>query len=179
MFGNFNLGTVVLILLAIAIYLYLKWLDKKEKSGKKATLYEQYKTLTADTLSALPDEELLRAVIANLLARGTDLYKETAVLSHGRTAVYSVWLLCNEIATADFNKLSATTRRFADMATDGFLLLGAEKCAAALQTLVTAFADGTLTAELSAALRDAIAAENPLERCTAYIRENIDEFCDL
>lgn len=179
MFGNFNYGTVVLILLAIAIYLYLKWLDKKEKSGKKATLYERYKTLTPDTLSALPDEELLRAVIANLLARNTDLYRETAVLSHGRTAVYSVWLLCNEIATADFEKLSATSRRFADVATDGFLLLGAERCAAALQNLVTAFANGTLTAELSATFRDAIEQEQPLEQCTAYIRQNINEFCDL
>ena len=179
MFGNFNFGTVVLILVAIAIYLYLKWLDKNEKSGKTAALYEQYQTLTADTLSALPDEELVRAVVANLLARNTDLYVESAVLSHGRTAVYSVWLMCNEIETADFEKLSATSRRFADMATNGFHLLGAEACAAALQTLVTAFADGTLTPELSAHLRDAVQAEQPLERCAAYIRENIEEFCDL
>ncbi len=179
MFGNFNLGTVVLIVLAIAIYLYLKWLDKKEKSGKKAALYEQYKTLTPDTLSALPNEELLRAVIANLLARGTDLYRETAILSHGRTAVYSVWLVCNEIAAADFEKLSASSRRFADMATNGFLLLGAEQCAAALTALTTAFSENALTADLSAALRDAIEQEQPLERCTAYIRENIDQFCDL
>ncbi len=178
MFGNFNIGTVVLIILAIAIYLYLRWLDKKEKSGKKATLYQQYKTLTPKTLSSLPNEELLRAVIANLLAKNTDLYKQTAVLSHGRTAVYSVWLLCNEIATADFEKLSATSRRFADMATDSLLLLGATECANALQTLVKAFADGTITAEQSANLRDAIIAEQPLERCTAYIRENPDEFCD-
>ncbi len=179
MFGNFNLGTVVLIILAVIIYLYLRWLDKKEKSGKKATLYQQYKTLTPDMLSALSDEELLRAVIANLLARNTDLYKQTAVLSHGRTAVYSVWLLCNEIATADFEKISSTSRRFADMATDSFLLFGAEGCATALQNLVTAFANGTLTAELSANLRDAIEQEQPLEQCTAYIRENIEEFCDL
>ena len=179
MFGNFNLGTVVLILLAVIIYLYLRHLDKKEKSGKTATLYEQYKTLTPDTLSALPDEELLRAVVANLLARGTDLYKETAILSHGRTAVYSVWLFCNEIASADFEKLSATSRRFADVAIDGFLLLGAEGCATALKTLVTAFADSAITPAMSAALRDAIAAEGPLERATAYIRENSEEFCDL
>ena len=179
MFGNFNLGTVVLIVLAIVIYLYLQRLEKKEKSGKTATLYERYKTLTPETLSALPNEELVRAVVANLLARGTDLYKETAVLSHSRTAVYSVWLFCNEIAAADFEKLSATSRRFADVATDGFLLLGAEQCAAALTALTTAFAENALTADLSAALRDAIAAETPLESAAAYIRENIAEFCDL
>ena len=43
----------------------------------------------------------------------------------------------------------------------------------------TTFAENALTADLSVALRDAIAAETPLESAAAYIRENIAEFCDL
>ncbi|MBO5929310.1 MAG: hypothetical protein J6Q42_04755 [Clostridia bacterium] len=182
-FGNFDTKTLVLILLAVLIYLYLRYLDKKEKSSTSAALCKRYATLTEDTLTALSDEELLPAVIANLLAKANrrqpDIYIHAAAWSHGRVAVYSVWLLCRELETADFEKIPAPSRRFAELAVNGFELLGAANCAEALRALVTAFADSTVTAEFSTALRTAIAKEKPLALCTAYIRENITEFCDL
>ncbi len=182
MFGNFNTGTLVLIALALLIYAYLRWLDKKEKSDNSVALYKRFAVLTPETLQTLADEEVLRAVIANLLAktdrRRPDLYTQLPVLSRSRTAVYSVWLLCRELEAADFPKIPAASRRFAEPAIVGFSLLGAEKCAAALQTLVTAFADGAVTKELSAAFRQAVSCEQPLTLCVDYIRENVQDFCD-
>lgn len=182
-FGKINTGTVILVILALLIYVYLRWLDKKEKSDKAVALYRQYAVLTPQTLASLPDEEVLRAVIANLLAkadrRRPDLYTQLALLSRGQAAVYSVWLLCRESETADFPEIPAASRRFAEPAITGFSLLGAADCAAALQALVTAFADGTVAPALSAAFRNAIALEQPLALCLHYIRENPEEFCDL
>ncbi len=169
MFENFDVGTLVLILLAVIIGIYLHRLEKKEKSDPLAALCKQYRTLSAETLGAIPDSELVRAVIANILAktdrRHSDVYHLIPVLSHGKVAVYSVWLICHELEVGDMEALlRSPSGRFLEPASDGFSLIGAAACAAA---------------EDETALREAIAAEQPLTLCVAYIRDNPEEFIDL
>ncbi len=169
MFENFDVGTLVMIVLAVIIGIYLHRLDKKEKSDPLAALCKQYRMLSAQTLAAIPDGELVRAVVANVMAKTDrhhpDVYHLIPLLSHGRIAVYSVWLICHELEIADLDALlRSPSGRFLESATDGFALIGAEACAAA---------------EDETALRAAIVAEQPLALCVAYIRDNPDEFIDL
>lgn len=169
MFENFDVGTLIMIVLAVIIGIYLHRLDKKEKSDPLAALCKQYRTLSMDTLVAIPDDKLVRAVIANMMAKTDrhrpDVYRLIPLLSHGRVAVYSVWLICHELEIADMDTLlRSPSGRFLESATDGFSLIGATACAAA---------------EDETALRAAISAEQPLTLCVAYIREYPDEFVDL
>lgn len=177
MFDNFGWDTIVMIVLAAVIGIYLYRMDKKEKSDPLAALYKQYGTLTAETLTAMPDEELVRAVAANIMAktdrRRPDVYRLIPVLSHGRVAVYSVWLFCHELETASVETLlRSPSGRFAALAADGFSLIGADRCAKALEAAMETPQDET-------ALREALAAEHPLSLCVTYIRENSEEFVDL
>lgn len=169
MFDNFNGGTLVMIVLAILIGIYLHRLEKKEKSDPLAALYKQYRTLSAETLTAISDGELVRAVAANIMAktdrRHPDVYHLIPLLSHGQVAVYSVWLICHELEVSDWEALlRSPSGRFLESTKDGFALIGADACAAA---------------EDETALREAIAAEQPLALCVTYIRDNPDEFVDL
>ena len=169
MFENFGFGTVLAVILAAAIGIYLYRLDKKEKSDPLAALYRQYATLSPDLLESLSDEELPRAVAVNILnrtdSRRLDVYTLIPLLSHGQTAVYSVWLFCNELAAAELDAvLRSPSGCFAEHAADGFSLIGAIACETALR------------AEDTAALKAALAAEQPLALCAAYIRDNPAEF---
>ncbi len=176
MFENFDAGTLVTIVLAVVIGIYLHRLDKKEKSDPLAALYKQYGTLSAEAFAATPDNELVRAVAANVMAktdrRRPDVYSLIPLLSHGQVAVYSVWLICHELDVSDMESLlRSPSGRFAESAADGFSLIGADRCAEALLAAVES--------QNGAALRDAIAAEQPLNLCVAYVRDNPDEFIDL
>ncbi len=176
MFDNFDIGTVVMIVLAAAIGIYLHRLDKKEKSDPLAALYKQYGMLSAEAFAATPDNELVRAVVANIMAksdrRRPDVYALIPLLSHGQVAVYSVWLLCHELETADMDALlRSPSGRFAEPAADGFSLIGADRCAEALLAAIDSQDETALAA--------AIAAEQPLNLCVAYVRDNPDEFIDL
>ncbi len=180
MFSNFNTGTVVMILLAAVIGIYLYRLDKKEKSDPLAALYKQYETLTPDSLAAVADGELVRAVAINVMQKTDkkrpDVYALIPFLSHGRVAVYSVWLLCHELETSSVTALlTSPSGCFLEPAADGLALIGAEASAAALTAVLEAPDDQTRADALHAAL----AAEDPLTLCVPYIRENPDEFVDL
>jgi hypothetical protein len=179
MFENFDYGTFAMILAAGGIAAYLYHLNKKEKSDQFAALYKQYKTLTPEKLDATPDEELVRAVAVNVLAKASrrqpDVYQLIPTLSHGRVAIYSVWLYCHELgADAPSKWLKNATGRFAAVAVDGFLLIGADKTAAALEAVVENPDDDVRVT----ALKDAVAAEHPLDLAVTYIRENSEEFID-
>ena len=177
MFDNFNVGTLVMIVLAVLIGIYLHRLEKKEKSDPLAALYKQYASLSSEQIAAISDEELVRAVVANILAktdrRHPDMYRLIPVLSHGRVAVYSVWLLCHELEASGLEALlHSPSGRFAEAAADGFSLIGADHCAEALTAALEEPAKET-------ALREAIAAEQPLSLCITYIRAFPEEFADL
>lgn len=175
--SGFNGGTIVMIVLALLIAIYLIHLDKKQKSDPIAALCKQYQKLSPAVLAALPDEEVVRVAVAHILSRTDryhpDVYHLIPSLSHGQTAVYSVWLTVNELAASDMEAwLKSPSARFSEMAIDGFSLIGADTCAA---TLTAVLEDPSNTAE---AFLQALEAEAPLTLCTAYIRENPQEFCN-
>lgn len=179
MFENFGVGTLLMIGLAIVIGLYLYRLDKKEKSDSLVALCEPYKRLSTEMLSSLSDADIVRAVAANLLAktdrRHPDVYHLFPMLSHGRMAVYSVWVICQELAVTDLPTLLTTpSGRFIEPAADGFALVGAEACAAALLAAAQTPEDEARGVALSTAIAD----EQPLILCAAYIREHLSEFAD-
>ncbi len=186
MFGGLmEPGTLVLIALALIIAAYLSFLGKKEKRDKSAALLKTYAVMTEELLAATPDEELVRAVVANLMAKQDkkrpDPMVQLPLLSRGRAAVYSVWLLCHELETQDFGEFfRSPSNRFAGPAADGLERIGATNSATALRAAMQAAEDETspLWDAVTTVFHEATASENPLSLCVQYIRENTDEFVD-
>ena len=160
---------LILAFLAALVGLYLWGNRHKDSDSRAARLGRLYRELDEDKLAGIPDEELVDAVAANLLEkqdrRRPDPYHTIPLLSRGRTAVYSVWLICND-----------------EMAADGLDLLGAPRCAAALRTAKERISDmeghAEELAELHADFLEAAEEERPLDRCVEYIRANPREFVD-
>lgn len=190
-FGNFDAGTVVMIVLAILIAVYLYFLEKRDKQDSPAALCKQYETLTEESLAAIPDDQLLRAVAANLMnkqdRRHPDLSVTLPLLSPGRCGVYSVWLLCHELERRELGAYFRTPyRRFAELAATGFSLIGANDCAEAMTAACQRYAAEIAKdkqelpswEDLTARLRQAIHEEQPFALCVAYIRDNPAEFTD-
>lgn len=189
MFGNFDKGTVVLMALAVIVGAYLLWLERREKKAK-AGVCEQYATLTEETLTALPDEELVRAVVANVVkkqeSKQADLSVVLPFLSPGRRGVYGVWLACNELKSRDLAAyFRSPYRRFAPVIAEGFTMAGAAACAAAWDEACARYeaqknGEKGLAPwdEYTARLRSALESEQPLSLCVTYIRDNVAEFVD-
>ena len=124
---------------------------------------------------------------ANLLEkqdrRRPDPYHTIPLLSRGRTAVYSVWLICNELDKGSFEDLYAgPSAVFDELAADGLDLIGAP-CAAALRTAKERISDmeghaGRTGRAARADFLEAAEEERPLDRCVEYIRANPREFVD-
>ncbi len=164
-------GTLLLLIAAIAVALYLRYLNKRYPNGETAPTSEP---LTEERINRLSDEDLVRAAVLSILAktdrRRPDVYALLPTLSHGQTAVYSVWVVCNELENAPFaDMLHSPSGRFGAAAADGFSLIGAAACEQAMIAVMELPDDDT-------ALRSAIEGEQPLARCAAYIRDNPAEF---
>ena len=189
MFSRVDGGTVVMIVLAIAIAVYLFILERKGKKSKDDPCVT-YATLSEETIAALDDGEVLRAVAANITAKQTpqfpDLSRLLPLLSPGRCGVYSVWLVCHELEKRTVEQyFRSPYRRFAPFAAEGFALIGAEACAAAAEAACDWYerkknGDKDLPSadELTANLRRAIEEEQPLSLCVRYIRDFPAEFVD-
>ncbi len=189
MFAGFDKGTWVLIALAVAVGAYLWWLEKRDKKAHGGAV-ETYAVLTEETLAALPDEELTRAVAANVVAKQerekTDLRVLLPFLSPGRRGVYGIWLVCNELAHRDLAAyFRSPYRRFSPWIAEGFAMVGATDCAAAWEDACTRWEQQkngekglAPWGELTARMRDALQSEQPLSLCVAYIRDNAAEFTD-
>lgn len=184
--GLLKPSTLIAIVAAIAIALYLYFLDKRTKSDEAAALCKKYAKMTEDLLAATPDEEVVRAVVANLMnkqdKRRPDAAAQLPLLSRGRAAVYSVWLLCHELESQDFTAVfRSPSRRFVDPAVDGFERIGASNTATALRAAIKALDEdesAPLLEAVTTVFREAMASEKPLEMCVQYIRDNPDEFID-
>lgn len=189
MWINWDWGTTVAAVLAVIIAVYLFYLDRREKRDK-ADAPTLCAVLSEDRLAELSDNELVAAVVANLLHKQDkqhpDLSLLLPLLSPGRRGVYSLWLICHELEQTDLEGYFKTPyRRFALFAAEGFTLVGAAACAEAMTAACDRYdreRDGEKElppwAELTAALRQAIAGEQPLQLCIAYIRDNPAEFAD-
>ena len=155
--------TLVLVLLAAVISWYLWVLSRREKKEENEVL------LTAESLAALPDDQLMDAVIKSLLAdceaAGTDPYRRTAVWANPQVNVYSVWVIVKELEQTTFSQVARTpSGAFLPLAIDGLEQLGAPAAAAAVEA-----AD-------EAAFAQAVATEQPLLRAVEYIRDHADAF---
>lgn len=180
-----EVGSVEYILL-LAVFLVLVGimytLGKRRRADQSRAdeLQKQYETLTRAMLEELPDDRLMEAVVANLMAKtdakNPDPYYVVMALSRGRRAIYSVWLTTHELTEGTLKQYRSTPSvRFGETAVDGYTLIGAEGCAQALQTIL----DGPEDEEAAwQAFRAAAAADQPMTLAAAYIRENPDEFTD-
>lgn len=179
---------LVLVFLALLVALYLFSTRHSRTKTKADSLQETYHELDEALLAAVPDEELVNAIVANLMGkldrRRPDAYRTIPTLAHGRCVVYSVWLLCHELDEAGFEELFASpSGAFTELAADGFEEIGAARCAAALRGALAAAQEGSPgedgLAELHADFLEGAAAEDPLGRCVAYIRDNAADFLDV
>ena len=178
---------LILVFMAALVGLYLWGNRHKDADSRAARLGRLYKTLDEDTLASIPDEDLVDAVVANLLEkqdrRRPDPYHTIPLLSRGRAAVYSVWLLCKELDEGSFEDLYASASSvFDELAADGMDLIGAPRCGTALREAKEQIADMESNAETLAQLHadflEAAEEEKPLDRCVEYIRANPREFID-
>lgn len=181
---------LILVFMALLLALYLFGTRHSRGKSKADDLEERYRELDAPRLAAVPDDQVVNAVIANLMAkldkRRPDAYRTIPALSHGRCVVYSVWLICHELDEAGFEELLASpSGEFIELAADGFEAVGAERCAAALHGALAAVEDGMPRegaedlAELHADFLEGVAAEDPLGLCVTYIRDNAADFLDV
>lgn len=167
--------TVILIVLAVIIAIYLWHLSRKEKT-EAATA-----PLNAETLAATPDERLVDTVVKAMLADcdpvHPDPYRQTALWANAQVNVYSVWVMVNELAAGGFAGLKKSpSKRFLPLAADGFAQLGALRCEAAIRDFLAAETPERACAASDEAFAAAVAAENPLALCVPYIRDNADAF---
>lgn len=179
-----EIGSVEYILLLIVFLVLVAIMYRLGRRASTPTRADELKTryahLTAGLLAETPDDQLVEAVVANLMAKADeknpDLYYMVMAMSHGRRAVYSVWLTVKELTAGtleDYRKgLSA---RFAEPAADGLKLIGADACGMLLGKAMEAETPDEL---LTAAFRDAVKQEDPLALAAAYIRQNPEDFTD-
>lgn len=178
---------LILVFMAALVGLYLWGSRRRDQESRAARLGRLYKELDEEKLAAVPDDEVVEAVVANLLEkqdrRRPDPYHTIPLLSRGRAAVYSVWLICKELDKGSFEDLyTGPSAIFDELAASGLDLVGAPRCAAALRASKEKIADmegnAEELAELHADFLEAAGEEQPLAACAAYIRANPREFID-
>ena len=170
----------VLSVLAVVVFILYAVGRKKEPGGRGAKLMKKYTVLTPEMLAAVPEEEVVEAVVSHVLAcaegnRRPDPVMVLAAKPYGFTVVYSVWAVCKEMAAGDYRMLKHTaTRELIEPAGAAFGAIDAPLTAAAWQALTAAQAEAEPEAE--AAFHRAVEQECPLTLCVAYIRENPEQF---
>lgn len=165
----------------IGILIYLGGSRRRKPKSRADELQDRYRILTAELLAATPDDEVVTAVAANLMAKLKKSRPDPLVtipqLSRGRNAVYFVWLFCKE---AEKNGVEALLEkpavRFLESGIAGLETVGASATAAAARAL-TEMTEETKD-ERFAALEAALEAEQPLSLCRNYIRAMPDDFVD-
>ncbi len=174
--------TILLIVAAVLCYLLIRRMkNPKDDDSRSAKLMKKYAVLTAENLSETPDEELVEAVVANLLSRAAEAHhpdpvKELASLPQPFTVVYSIWAVCKELARGDYKALTHTaTRQVVDAAVDALPVVGATATAEALAGLRDAYGDKQDVTEWERAYHRAVESECPLTLCAGYIRDHIPQ----
>jgi len=171
---------ILLFVACIALLLYFNARRRQKSVGPVDQLQEKYAVMTRELLDNTPDNALVAAVIANLMAK-LKMQSPNPLITmpqqtRGRCAVYFAWLLCQEIDANGFAALHKNpTARFTAIGIDSLEAIGADNCAAAVRTFVEQTeTDSDPAADFAAAVQ----AENPLALCCAYIRREPDDFVD-
>lgn len=164
---------LVLLLLCLGGLMLLH--RRRGRAGRAEKLQNRYAVMTQELLGELPDEKLINAVIANLMAKLDETRPDPLVtlpqLSRGRCAVYFSWMLVKEIEHNGAKALKKKpANRFVDIGVEGLQTVGATASAQA----IVKFLEG----EAAEAVTSALAAEQPLILCRDYIRANPEEFID-
>ncbi len=146
--------------------------------SRSAKLMATYRRLTPDTLEALADDDLIDAVIGNLLAAAEDAKKDAyaviPTLGQARCAVYSLWLLQKELQGDDPTVLRRAGQfGFTELAADAFDLLSMPEAAVALRDYLQTAADASI-----AAVRDAVADNAVNQKLIELIRSDPAAFCN-
>jgi hypothetical protein len=167
------------VALAACVWFLLKLGRNRNGESRSARLMEKYKTLTPDLLAETPDEELVEAVVACVLAEAADSRRPDPAYTLSKwvqpyTVVYSIWAVCKEMANGTYAALKRTaTREMVEHACDGLPVVGAPDTAAALKAVVEAHKAGEDTAALESDFHAAVEQECPLTLCVDYIRDHI------
>lgn len=166
----FVVGLLLIVLLRRVLF--------TKDTSRSAQLMQTYRHLTADVLEAIPDEELVAAVVANLLAKAEaenrDPYAVIPTLSQERCAVYSIWAVMRELQSGDPESLRYTGQfGFSELAADGLDMLGMPDAATALRDYLQTAEERSLCALSEAFDREDIAA-----KLVTFIRDNAVGFCD-
>lgn len=171
----------ILLALVVCVFALSRLGRRHGDDSRSAKLMEKYKTLTPELLAATPDEELVEAVVANVLAEAADSRKPDPAYTLSKrpqpfTVVYSIWAVCKELAHGDYAALIHTaTREMVEHARDGLPVVGAPGTAAALTALAEGYTSEEDTAEAESAFHAAVEEECPLTLCVAYIRDHVAE----
>lgn len=179
--GSVEYILLLIVFLVLVGVMYTLGKRRRAEQTRADELQKQYEFLTKAMLEETPDEGLVEAVAANLMAKtdakNPDPFYVVMALSRGRRAIYSVWLTTHELTAGTLKQYRITPSfRFAETAVDGYGLIGADACAQAVQAILD---NPEETDEaLQQAFREAAAADEPLARAALYIRENPDEFTD-
>lgn len=154
----------------------------KGEETRSARMMKKYRVMTRETFDAIPDGELTDAVVSRVLGKAAESrcpepVQVLAALEHGSTVVYSLWVVCREMASGSFSALMhSRSREMAELAGESFAAIGAPACEAAWKTLLSAGEADVPAAEQ--AFRQAVQTECPLTLCEAYIRDHAEEFID-
>lgn len=153
-----------------------KYLFPADRS-RAAKLMKKYAHLTPAQLAAVPDDEVIEAVVSNLLAKCDDQhcdpYALIPALSRERCAVYSIWVLQKELGTDPTHLRRSEQFGFSELAADALDWLSFPAVAAAVRTYLQTADDAAV-----ADLREAFAAGTVEARLISLIREVPAAFCD-
>lgn len=145
----------------------------RSRAGK---LMKTYRHLTPAQLEAVPDEEVIEAVVSNLLAvceeRRCDPYALIPGLARERCAVYSIWLLQKELDTDPTHLRRSEQFGFSELAADALEWLSFPEAAEAVRSYLQNADDASL-----AVLREAFTAGEVQTRLITMIREMPAVFC--
>ncbi len=171
---------IILILVAALLLLVMKYGKQHGKDTRATWLMKRYTTVTRERIDTAPEGELVDGMVSHVLAQAAEARRPDPVavlshLSHPYTVVYTVWVVCKELASGGYAAMMKTgARSLADTAHTCFEQVGAAQCAAAFAALHTAKGD----AGLEQTLLTAIQTECPLSLCEEYIRDHAEEFID-
>ena len=165
--------------LALCAFFLLKLNRSRGGDSRSARLMEKYKVLTPDLLAETPDEELVEAVVACVLAEAAESRRPDPAYTLSKwpqpyTVVYSTWAVCKEMAHGDYAALMRTaTREMVEHACDALPLLGAPATAEALKALAALHKEGEDTTDAEHAFHIAVESECPLTLCVSYVRDHV------
>ena len=152
-----------------------KYLFPADRS-RAGMLMKTYRHLTPSQLEEVADEDVIEAVVSNMLAicedRRCDPYALIPGLARERCAVYSIWLLKKELDADPTHLRRSEQFGFSELAADALEWLSFQTEAAALRDYLQTADDAHV-----ATLRDAIASGAIETALISLIRELPAVFC--